>query len=222
MGAVGKLVERTVIGLPAPDSPHISVPLPRDSSAQGEGPASASLDRKCAPAQAPATDIANYFQLSFGQSHELRRQRGCEEDAKAVLRTRLAAMDAAKKKRMGGRSRDMDTSMSVLGARPRTMVETMDEGSALGGNSENCPGQGFSGGRIPWPRRGALEIAASVDLKVAKRHARWRNPELTPQVEARRGLRKEWMAKCDYGLRMNATEFWAKKCRRGKRSSMPE
>ena len=68
------------------------------------GQPSASFSRKCAPPQDPVTDIANYDQLSYRQSHELRKQRGYnEKDTRAAPRTRTAAVDATNKKNSEGR-----------------------------------------------------------------------------------------------------------------------
>ena len=53
--------------IPAPDSLPLSIQPPPDPSAEGKETASASLGRKCAPSQAPATDTADYDQLSSGQ-----------------------------------------------------------------------------------------------------------------------------------------------------------
>ena len=80
------------------------------------GAASESFDCVCSPSQAPADDTANYDQLSFGQLHELGKQRGYhKEDTNAVHKIRLGAMDAAAKKPAEGSSSDMETSMTVLG-----------------------------------------------------------------------------------------------------------
>ena len=107
-----------------------------------------------------------------------------------VLWTRLAAIDAANKMNVDGSSRDMDSSMSVLGKRNRTMGDAMDTGAAVGGNFEKRP------------RGGTLEISRAVDLGVVKEHAQWWNPELKPQVEAHNssaaegvdGAASEWVA----------------------------
>ena len=60
--------------IPVPNPP--SMQPPPVPSVGDEGPASASFERKCAPSQAPVTDTTNYEQLSYGQSHELCKQRG--------------------------------------------------------------------------------------------------------------------------------------------------
>ena len=65
----------------------------------------------------------------------------------------------------------MDTSMSVLSKGTRTMEETIDTGTGVGGNTEKRP------------MCDALEIAFAVDVEVVKEHARWWNPALKPQVE---------------------------------------
>ena len=88
------------------------------------------------------------------------------------MRTCLAAMNATERNNAGGSARDMDTSMSVLGKTNRTMGETMDAGTAVGGNSERCP------------RSEALGIALAADLPVVYEHAQSRNPELKPYVGA--------------------------------------
>ena len=159
--------------IPAPDSLHLYVQLPPDSLAGDKGPVSASFDRKCAASRAPATDTADYDQLSYGELHGLRTQRGYrKKDTKTAPRTRVAAADVAKKKHAGGSSRDMDTSMSALGERYRPMGDTMDTGEAADGNIEERQ------------RGEALEIALAVALEVAKEHAQWWKPELEPQVDA--------------------------------------
>ena len=55
--------------IPAPDSPPLSVRLPPEPAVEETGEASASSDCKCAPSQAPVSDIANYDQLPLGQLH---------------------------------------------------------------------------------------------------------------------------------------------------------
>ena len=122
-----------------------------------KGAASASFDRKCAPSRAPTTDTADYYQLSYGQLHESRKQRGYHgKDTKAVLRTSLAAMDEAGK--------NMDTSTSVQDKTPRSKGDTMDMGTEVDGNTEKPP------------RSEALEVAAAVDLEVVEGRTQWRNP----------------------------------------------
>ena len=125
------------------------------------------------PHRAPAAESIEYDRISYGQLRELRGQRGQhKEDTKAVLRTRLAATDAAKKKFAEGSSQDMDTSLSVLGKGARPMGETMATRTAADGNADKSP------------RSEALGIAFAGDLEVQKEYAQWRNPELKPQVEA--------------------------------------
>ena len=137
---------------PIPDSPPLSARLPPDPEVEDKGPASSSFDRNCAPSRAPATENSNYDQLSLGQLHELRKKRGYyKEDAKAALRSRLAAMDAASKKLADGSSNEMDISTTVLGKRTRQMEDTMDTSTAVGGYTAKRP------------RSEALEIALVVD-----------------------------------------------------------
>ena len=119
------------------------------------------------------SDCANYGRLSYGQLHELFKQRGYYgKDTKAVLRTRLAAIDAADKKEVEGSSSDIDTSTSVLGKRTRTLGGTMEIRTAVARNDEKRP------------RSEALELKLAGFLEAAKEHAQWWNPELRPHVEA--------------------------------------
>ena len=148
--------------IPVPDSPPHSVQVPTYFSWGEGGMASASDDRNCAPSQVLEPDIANHDQLSFGQLHELCEQMGYrEKDTKVVLRTRLAAMDAADRNTTEGSSSDMNTSMSVLGKRTRTRGETMDTCAAAGGSVETRP------------RSDAPEIDLAADSEVVKGRAQW-------------------------------------------------
>ena len=106
--------------------------------------------------------------LPYDQSHAPWKRRGYhKEDAKAALRTRWGAMDAAERQATEGTSRDMDTSSSVLGKRTRHIQEPLAiESTGMGNNGKR------------------LEIALVVDTSVVKEHAQWRNPDLKPQVEA--------------------------------------
>ena len=161
--------------IPVPDSPHLSLQLPPEPEVDSTGKTSASFDPNCAPSQAPASGSAKYDQLSNGQLHELCRQRGYhKKDTKAVLRTRLEAMDAAAKKTAEGSSNDMDSSMRTrfTGKRSRCTNGTMEMGTEVGGDNEKRP------------RNTDLAIALEVDMEVVKEHAQWWNPELKPQVEA--------------------------------------
>ena len=90
---------------------------------------SASFGRNCAPSQALIRDYANHDQPSYSQLRELCKQSEYhKKDTKAVLKTRLGAMGAADKETMGGSSNEMDTSMKVLGKRPRTEKGTKKTG----------------------------------------------------------------------------------------------
>ena len=133
---------------------------------------SASVDRNCDPAQAP---FANYNQLSFGQSRELRKQRGYrKQDTKAALRTRLAAMDTKNKKTAGVSASDMGSSTSVWGKRNRTPI-----GEVVAGDAPT----GYLGKR---PRGDALKVAMAADLELAKGHAQRWSPEVKSEVDADR------------------------------------
>ena len=88
-------------------------------------------------------------------------------------RARLAAMGAAKKKNADGSSGEMDTSMSVLGKRTRTIGGIMEPRTAAYGNTEKRQSSK------------TLQIALAVELEVVKEHAQWRDPELKPEVDAR-------------------------------------
>ena len=133
--------------IPAPDSPLYSAETPPEPALGDTGETSASFDCNCAPPQAPVCGNANCDQPSYGQLHRLCERRGYHwKDAEAVLRTRLAAMDAADNKTKEGGSNDMDTSMYVFGKRTRTMEDFMGTGATADGDSEQRP------------RGGALEI----------------------------------------------------------------
>ena len=67
----------------------------------------------------------------------------------------------------------MDTSTSVSGKQTRNVMATMETGTTAGGNQGKRP------------RGGALGLALSVDVEVAKEHPQLWNPELKRQVEAR-------------------------------------
>ena len=196
--------------IPVPDSPPVSAKLPPGPSVGDKGPAPSSFDRNCASPQAPVTDITNYDQLSRGQLHELRRQRGRhKKGTEPVLRTCLAAMDAASKKTADGVSGDIYKSTTVLGKRARIMGDTMDAGTAVGGNTGNRP------------RSDALGVALAVDLKVVKEHAQWWNPELRPQVDAHHSSGADGAnGALSDGLPMIATRRWAGRYRQRKRNSM--
>ena len=72
----------------------------------------------------------------------------------------------------GGSSQDTGASMSVLGKSTRTVEETTDTATAVGGDTEERP------------RNEALEIALAAILEGVRGHAQWWNSELKPQVEA--------------------------------------
>ena len=86
---------------PVPDSPSLSVqlPLPRDTLDIPQ-PLGSSFDRTRGPSQAPRADGAQYDELTWGQLHDQCSQRGCRrEESKAVLTTRLTAMETAEANR---------------------------------------------------------------------------------------------------------------------------
>ena len=155
---------------PSLASPPPSIQPPPDSLVEDKEQVSASLDRKCAPSQAPMTASTNYDQLFYGQLHELCKQRGYhQKDATAVFIawvaarrmpphpwTRLDSMDAVYEKNAEGSPREMDASMSVLGKRTRNRAESMDIGTAVGGNREKCH------------RSEALEIVLTADSEEEK------------------------------------------------------
>ena len=71
----------------APDSPPLSAQLPPNSEVAEKGPASSSLDRNCAPSQAPVAGTADYDELSYGHLHELCTQRSYHGlDTRVVIR----------------------------------------------------------------------------------------------------------------------------------------
>ena len=76
------------------------------------------------------------------------------------------SIEAANKENVDGSAIHMDSSMSVLGKRTRTGEETMNTGTALGGNFEERS------------RSGASEIALAADLEVVEERTHWWNPEL--------------------------------------------
>ena len=102
----------------------------------------------------------------------------------------------------------MDTSMSGLGKGSRTMGETMDTGRAAGGYVEKRP------------RGEALEIALTADLEEERSAL---NGGIRPSGIKLKHINLRlwagWKAQHQHGLQMNATECWARSCRREKRSS---
>ena len=80
------------------------------------------------------------------------KQRGNhQKDTKAALKAQLEVMDAAAKKTTEGSPGDIDTSMTLLGKRPRTAEGAMGTGAGVAGNIEKRP------------RSAALDIALAVD-----------------------------------------------------------
>ena len=105
--------------------------------------------------------------------HELCRQRGYhKKSAKAVLKTRLEAVDAVESRLPEGATNDMDTSSSLSGKRARNTEDPL---------ASEAPETGKNGKR---PRGDALVAALAVDVSVAQAHAHWRNPARKPQVGA--------------------------------------
>ena len=98
--------------------------------------------------------------MDYGQRGYIRK------DSEEVLKTHLAAMDAEEKKRTLTGSNDMDTSMSVLGARGRPPM----------GAAEHSEASRLS--RHKRHRADALRAAFLAEMEVVKEHASWRNPEL--------------------------------------------
>ena len=99
-----------------PESPTNSgepvfLPVKEDS-----GKTSVSFDQQCAPSQAPECVSGNDDQLPYGQLRDLCKSRGFyKKDAKAVLKTRLEAMDAVARQSLKADENAMDTSF-VSGA----------------------------------------------------------------------------------------------------------
>ena len=104
--------------IPVPDSPPHSAKPSTEMVLDDTGHTSESFDPKCAPPQVPRCESANYDQLPYDQLHDLHKQRGYQQQAaKAVLKTRLVAVDAVGRRPPGGAEADMDTTPSVLGER---------------------------------------------------------------------------------------------------------
>ena len=125
--------------------------------------------------QAPRCDSTNYDQMPYDHLRASCKRGGYhKKDAKAVLRARLAAMDAAERRVTAETERDMDTSSSVFGKRLRNTGEPLvSEPNEMGSNE----------GR---PRGGALAIALVVDMSVVQEHAHCRNPAFKPKMAAPR------------------------------------
>ena len=156
--------------IPVPGFPQLSVHLPPESQAEAAGKAPASVDRYCAPSQAPIGDNVNYDRFSYGQLRELCERRGYRnEDTEAVFKIRLEATDAAGKETMEGSSNGMDTLMTIFGKRSRNKEGAMEMESRVEGNVEKRASSA------------ALDIALPDDLEVAKGHAQWWNPEREPR-----------------------------------------
>ena len=118
--------------IPVPDSPPLSAQLPPNPEVL-----SSPSNRNCAPSHALGAGTTNHDQSSYGQFYELRKQRGYyKQDTKAALRTRLAAMDAARKIPADGGSNDTDASTTVSGKKTGPMEDTMDTSMALAGYTE--------------------------------------------------------------------------------------
>ena len=123
--------------IPVPDSPLHSAQTPAEPALGDAGKTSAFFGRNCILSQSTVRGNANYDQLSYGQLHELCKQRGYhKKDDKAVRRTRLEAMAAAANKAKGGSSNDMDTSTSVLDKRARNLGDPTDIGTSVDGDTE--------------------------------------------------------------------------------------
>ena len=87
--------------IPVPDSPLRSVQLPSQRvPSNGHHHLESSFDKMCEPFQAPRAGRSQNDELTWGQLRDQRSQRGFRKEAsKAVLKTRLATVDAAEAKR---------------------------------------------------------------------------------------------------------------------------
>ena len=118
------------------------------------------FDQQCAPSQAPECASGNYDHIPYDQIRNLRKSRGYQKkDARAVLKTRLEATDAAARQSLKPNENDMGTSSSVLGERNRSMAEPSNIGS-----SSQVVGGKRSRGDTP-------ATALAADLAVAHAHA---------------------------------------------------
>ena len=87
--------------IPAPESLSLSAPLPSPrGNSERRQYLEPSFNNKCALSQAPRANGAQNDELTLGQAHDQRSQRGCrKKESMAVLKTRLSAMDTAEDKR---------------------------------------------------------------------------------------------------------------------------
>ena len=139
-----------------------------------------------------------------------------------MLHTRLATMDAGIKKDVERSSHQMHTSTSVLGTRSRTMGDTMGMGPAVYGDIEKSPrGEALEKRETSKGEALSSKIASAVGSKRENRllnggirNSSTRLKHVTPR------FRRAWMAPCQHGLRMNATERWAGRYRRRRKNSL--
>ena len=158
--------------IPIPESPSRSGEPKFSSVVNDTGNTSPSFDKQRAPSQAPERVSGNYDYLSYDQVRDLCKARGYhKKDAKAVLKTRLEAMDAVERHSMKQTENDMDISPSVLRKRNRPV----EDGSVLEPTQQEVAGK-RSRGDTP-------STTMEVDPAVAQAHAQGWSPELKPKLE---------------------------------------
>ena len=110
--------------IPKPESPTNSGETAIPSIMEDSGKTSVSCDRQRASPQAPGRVSVDYEHLAYVQIRDLCKLRGHhEKGVKAVLKTRLEAMDAAASQSLKLDDNAIDTSSSVPGKRGRSLVE---------------------------------------------------------------------------------------------------
>ena len=159
--------------IPAPESPKNSEELCFPPALEDPGKPSNSFDDQCAPSQAPECKSGNYDNLSYDQIRILCKDPGYhKEDARAVLKTRLEAMDAVERRLSIQIDNAANTSSSVLGKRTRSM----EESSAVAPTPQQAEGNR--------PRGETPAITMEVNLAVVQARAQWWSPDLKPEMEA--------------------------------------
>ena len=101
-GILGNNSPRSQAAVPAPASPSLSAQVPSSPSLSVQLPEPApSFGQNCVQPQTPAVGRKPYAELTCDQLHKQCTQRGDgRKDAKEVLKTRLASIDAAREKRI--------------------------------------------------------------------------------------------------------------------------
>ena len=124
-GIPGDYSPSSPAAIPVPTSPSLSIQVPSSRSPSVQPPEPASyFDRNCARPRAPVIDRTPHGGLTWDQLHGRFSQRSfSREDAKDVLKTRLAPTAAAEEKRIPAGGGDMDASGAIAEKREREPAE---------------------------------------------------------------------------------------------------